>query len=39
MDAANFERAARDPDALNALARPFGGAEAALDAYAVARIE
>jgi D-apionolactonase len=39
IDAANFERAARNPDALSALARPFNGAEAALDAYAVARIE
>ena len=39
VDAKSFERALRDPAALDALARPFGGGYIALDAYAVARIE
>ena len=39
IDAASFEQAARAPDALDALARPFEGAELTLDAYAAARID
>jgi hypothetical protein len=38
IDAENFEHATREPDALEALARPFAGQQLELDAYAVARV-
>ncbi len=39
IDAAAFERAAIDPDALDRLARPLAAASLTLDAYGVARID
>ena len=39
IDAASFEQAVCAPDALDALARPFVGAELTLDAYAAAQID
>ena len=39
VDAASFDEAARNPAALDLLARPFDGSALTLDAYAVARID
>jgi len=39
IDAAVFERATREPGALESLARPLIGATLTLDAYGVARID
>ncbi len=39
LDAAVFERAVRNPNAFDALARPFEGDELLLDAYAAARLD
>jgi hypothetical protein len=39
VDAAVFTQAAQDPGALDVIARPYGGKQLTLDAYAVARVD